>query len=207
MEAQEWLQSAKQYETGLEILRNAKGESIVWRLLAKGKSFYNCQRLEQEILALVKPAEQDLTPKPPTFSPAEERVSAPANYPDALLPAYEQQRRLYAQVNHLHPLLDATYNLDRKKAFEIKLALQNAWQEIEEIWRILNYWQENQVVLPNKYQEQGLETILDKAQMLKRRNNLRTYLSKHQGNQKKALACQDWQRELNQLNKQLADVV
>lgn len=207
MEAQEWLQSAKQYDTGLEILRNAKGESIVWRLLAKGKSFYNCQRLEQEILALVQPAEQDPKQKSPTFSPAEERFSAPSNYPEALLPAYEQQRRLYAQVNHLHPLLDATYNLDRKKAFEIKLALQKAWQEIEEIWRILNYWKENQVVLPNKYQEQGLDPILDKAQMLKRRNNLRTYLSKHQGNPKKALACQDWQKELNQLDKQLADVV
>lgn len=207
MEAQEWLQSAKQYDTGLEILRNAKGESIVWRLLAKGKSFYNCQRLEQEILSLVQPMEQEPKPKSLAFSPVEERVSAPTLYPDALLPAYEQQRRLYAQVNHLHPLLDATYNLDRKKAFEIKLALQNAWQEIEEIWRILNYWEENQVVLPNKYQEQGLEPILDKAQMLKRRNNLRTYLSKHQGNPKKALACQDWQKELNQLDKQLADVV
>ena len=57
MEAQEWLQSAKHYDTGLEILRNVKGESLVWRLLAKGKSFYNCQRLEQEILALVKEEE------------------------------------------------------------------------------------------------------------------------------------------------------
>lgn len=203
----EWLQSAKQYETGLEILRNAKGESIVWRLLAKGKSFYNCQRLEQEILALVQPTEPEAEPETPTFSPAEDRVTAQNIYPDALLPAYQQHRRLYAQVNHLHPLLDATYNLDRKKAFEIKLALQNAWQEIEEIWRILNYWEENQVVLPNKYQEQGLDPILDKAQMLKRRNNLRTYLSKHQGNPKKALACQDWQNELNQLDNQLADVV
>lgn len=207
MEAQEWLQSAKHYDTGLEILRNAKGESFVWRLLAKGKSFYNCQRLEQEILDLVQPAVPKAEAETPIFSPKEVFARTPAIYPETLLPAYQQQRRLYAQVNHLHPLLDATYNLDRKKAYEIKLALQNAWQEIEEIWRLLNYWQENQVVLPNKYREQGLDPVLDKAQMLKRRNNLRTYLSKHQGNPKKALACQDWQKELDQLDKQLADVV
>lgn len=207
MEAQEWLQSTKHYDTGLDILRNAKGESLVWRLLAKGKSFYNCQRLEQEILALLKPVESKKEIKKAIVPISLKPVVECNSYPETLLPAYHQQRRLYAQVNHLHPLLDATYNLDRKKAFEIKLALQNAWSEIEEIWRILNYWEENQVVLPNKYQEQGLEPVLDKAQMLKRRNNLRTYLSKHQGNPKKALACQDWQRELNHLDKQLADVV
>ncbi len=207
MEAQEWLQSAKHYDTGLEILRNVKGESLVWRLLAKGKSFYNCQRLEQEILALVKPLKSKDEIKKEARLTSLNPVAESNSYPDTLLPAYQQQRRLYAQVNHLHPLLDATYNLDRKQAFEIKLALQNAWSEIEEIWRILNYWEENKVVLPNKYQEQGLEPVLEKAQMLKRRNNLRTYLSKHQGDPKKALACQDWQKELNQLDKQLADVV
>ena len=207
MEAKEWLQSNQDYEIGLEILKNAGASPIIWRLLAKSKSFYNCQRLEKEISALIIP------PKPKNTANALEEispkseVSSTINYPEALFLAYQRQRKLYAQVNHLHPLLDATFNLDRKKAFEIKVALQNAWQEIEEIWRLLKYWQENQVVLPNKYQSQGLEPELDKAQMLKRRNNLRTYLSKHQGNPKKALACQDWQKELNQLDKQLADVI
>lgn len=207
MEAKEWLQSEKDYQAGIDILREAKGRSLIWRLLSKNKTFYNTQRLEREIFELAKLGEEDESVCIRKHVVGPESNKEALKFTDSLLPAYQQQRRLYAQVNHLHPLLDATYNLDRKKAFEIKLALQNAWQEIEEIWRILNYWKENQVVLPNKYQEQGLEPLMDKTQMLKRRNNLRTYLSKHQGNPKKALACQDWQKELNQLDKQLADVV
>tara|TARA_R110002050_G_scaffold201841_1_gene336972 strand:- start:20028 stop:20651 length:624 start_codon:yes stop_codon:yes gene_type:complete len=204
MEAQQWLKSAKDYEIGLEILKNAKVSPLIWRLLAKGKSFYNCQRLEKEISALIIPQKPKNTANVVSKIPVKNVELGKVNYPKALFPAYQQQRKLYAQVNHLHPLLDATYNLDRKKAFDIKLALQNAWQEIEEIWRLLNYWQENQVVLPNKYQAQGLEPELDKAQMLKRRNNLRTYLSKHQGNPKKNLACQEWRQELSKLDKILA---
>ncbi len=204
MEAQQWLQSAKDYEIGLEILKNAKVSPLIWRLLAKGKSFYNCQRLEKEISALIIPQKPKNRANALSVIPIKSAEQNNINYPEALFPAYQQQRKLYAQINHLHPLLDATYNLDRKKAFDIKLALQNAWQEIEEIWRLLNYWQENQVVLPNKYQAQGLEPELDKAQMLKRRNNLRTYLSKHQDNPKKNLACQEWRQELSKLDKILA---
>ena len=204
MEAQQWLQSAKDYEIGLEILKNAGASPLIWRLLAKGKSFYNCQRLEKEISALIIPQKPKNRAKAVSQIPTKTLEQTNNNYPEALFPAYQQQRKLYAQVNHLHPLLDATYNLDRKKAFDIKLALQNAWQEIEEIWRLLNYWQENQVVLPNKYLAQGLEPELDKAQMLKRRNNLRTYLSKHQDNPKKNLASQEWRQELSKLDKILA---
>jgi len=207
MEAQEWLQSTKDYKIGLKIIKEAEVSRLIWRLLAKGTSFYNCQRLEKEISALLKPDILKNTANAVCLNGAQKKEKADTDYPEALFPAYQRQRKLYAQVNHLHPLLDATYNLDRKKAFDIKLALQNVWQEIEEIWRLLKYWHENQVVLPNKYQDQGLEPLLDKAQMLKRRNNLRTYLSKHQGNPKKAIACQDWQKELNELDKQLADVI
>jgi hypothetical protein len=204
MEAQEWLQSTRDYEIGLEILKEAEVSRLIWRLLSKGKSFYNCQRLEKEISGLVITSKPKNTANAVLKIPAKSAVPTNNNYPEALFPAHQQQRKLYAQVNHLHPLLDATYNLDRKKAFDIKLALQNAWQEIEEIWRLLNYWQENQVILPNKYISQGLEPELDKAQMLTRRNNLRTYLSKHQDNPKKNLACQKWRQELSKLDKILA---
>jgi hypothetical protein len=55
MEAREWLQSTQDYEIGLEILKEAEVSRLSWRLLAKGRSFYNCQRLEKEISALLEP--------------------------------------------------------------------------------------------------------------------------------------------------------
>jgi hypothetical protein len=140
MEAQEWLQSAKDYEIGLEILKEAEVSRLIWPLLSKGKSFYNCQRLEKKISAVISPQKPKNTANDVLKIPAKSVELGKVNYPEALFPAYQQQRKLYAQVNHLHPLLDASYNLDRKKAFDIKLALQNAWQEIEEILRLLKYW-------------------------------------------------------------------
>jgi hypothetical protein len=138
-------------------------------MLAKDKSFCNCPRLKKEISAIIIPQKPKNTANAVLKIPTKSVELGKVNYPEALFPAYQQQRKLYVQVNHLHPLLDASYNLDRKKAFDIKLVLRNAWQEIEEIWRLLKYWQENQVILPNKYISQGLEPELDKAQMLKRR--------------------------------------
>jgi hypothetical protein len=114
-------------------------------LLSKGKSFYNCQRLEKEISAVISPQKPKNTANAVLKIPAKSAVPTNNNYPEALFPAYQQQRKFYAQVNHLHPLLDASYNLDRKKAFDIKLALQNACQEIEEILRLLKYWHKNAV--------------------------------------------------------------
>jgi hypothetical protein len=114
-------------------------------LLSKGKSFYNCQRLEKEISAVISPQKPKNTANAVLKIPAKSAVPTNNNYPEALFPAYQQQRKLYAQVKHLHPLLDASYNLDRKKAFDIKLALRNVWQEIEEIWRLLKYWHKNAV--------------------------------------------------------------
>ncbi|MFT6443315.1 MAG: hypothetical protein ACJASM_002875 [Salibacteraceae bacterium] len=126
MEAQEWLQSTRDYEIGLEILKEAEVSRLIWRLLAKGKSFYNCQRLEKEISAIITPQKTKNTANAVLKIPAKSVELGKVNYPEALFPAYQQQRKLYAQVKHLHPLLDASYNLDRKKAFDIKLALQNA---------------------------------------------------------------------------------
>ena len=55
MEAQEWLQSNKDYKIGLEILKEAEVSRLIWLLFSKGTSFYNCQRLEKEISALLEP--------------------------------------------------------------------------------------------------------------------------------------------------------
>jgi len=145
MEVREWLQSTKDYKIGLEILKEAEVSRLIWSLLVKGKSFYNCQRLEKEISALLEPDIPKNTANALCFNISPKKEKANTDYPEALFPAYQRQRKLYAQVNHLHPLLDASYNIHCKNAFDVKLALQNAWQEIEEIWRLLTYWPKNAV--------------------------------------------------------------
>lgn len=211
MKVDEWLSSPKDYQAGLDILERANINSAILRMLQKGDSFYNRKRMEKEMQAIkernIKPPASNSKPKegkktkadPPNSEQWESSLPT-GTLPESLSRVMNALRENYAVVNHFHPLLDITYDLDRKKAFEIKLALQSAWEEIELCWRIINYWKANNEVLPSKYTKSTLTVdISDPAELIKRRNNLRSYISRHQHNPKKAVKVGEWQRELKRI--------
>lgn len=205
MKVEEWLSSSRDYQKGLDILERAKINSAIFRMLKKGESFYNCKRMAQEIQNL-KEAPLKIIKKPSEEKPVVPKqqqwdsIIPNEKLPNSLSKVVKALRDQYAMVNHFHPLLDATYNLDKKKAFKIKLALQDAWEEIELCWRIINYWKAHNEVLPSKYTKSSIAMeTLDPTDLIKRRNNLRTYISKHKENPRKAVKVGEWEKELQRI--------
>lgn len=212
MEIKEWISSSNgDYHVGLELLKQHKASKVVLSILSKGETVYNRIRLTKELKKL---AVKSTPPKQPKRKAT---PSAPVvwlsgklskiHYPSALHPAVDRIEKLYAFVNHYHPLLDSTYHADKGQCFAIATGILDAWHEIEEIWRLLNYYQENQVVLPNKYNPEDIRPPLDRAALMKRRSNLRTYISKHRYNKKRAIDVQEWRAELSEIEKKLGDVI
>jgi|GEM_PF-2535573 len=206
----QWLNSERDYGEGLELLKKAGVSNALYGILSKGPSFYNRTRLAKEL-------SNSLTKKPSNSKKASSSLAksldrnavksiepgSPANEtkhePLALAPYYKILKEQYSIVNHFHPLLDATYNLDRKRSFEIKLALQDAWNEIEGLYRIIHYYQEHGQILPNKYLGGENNLDLDPKSLIKRRNNLRSYISRHKDNPRKAVKVEAWRAELVKL--------
>tara|TARA_R110002096_G_scaffold129211_7_gene277922 strand:+ start:3837 stop:4466 length:630 start_codon:yes stop_codon:yes gene_type:complete len=199
MKAIDWLNSEKDYDTGIKVLEEAKSSSFILNLLKKGKSFYNCRLLEKEIKAI----SEKHKPKAKVKAPAPKVVQTDlttSEIPPQLATIKTELQKQYAIVNHLHPLMDAYYNTDRKKSFETKIAIQKAWKEIEELWRIINYYKANGVLLPSKYSKDAAPMEeKTKVELVKRRNNVRTYISKHRNNPKKIRQVADWEKELEDI--------
>ena len=208
MIAIDWLNSDREYQKGLEILKEAKASSIILKLLAKGKSFYNNRLLIKELEKLAEKDKPKPLPKYQTEKPLAPKISIASNdVPPEIVEIKKALQEQYAIVNHFHPLMDAYYNRDRKKSFEVKIAIQKAWEEIEELWRIVNYWKENKVLLPNKYsKDPAPQEELSKVDLLKRRNNIRTYISRHKDNPKKTLKIKEWNKELRDIELKIGSI-
>ena len=206
-----WLQSDRDYATGLNLLKQNGGRVALLNILAK-ETTYNRRRLARELLKIAEhapdsAADEKPQPKPALKPSAVKPTLKTTEYPEPLHPALERMQGLYQLVNHWHPLMDHFYNIDRKKAFDVKCKVQKTWQEIEEIWRILNYYKDHNVILPNKYNPDEKQLPYDRAQLMKRRNNLRTYISRDVRNPAKADKLHEWRKELDTIEKQLVDVV
>lgn len=216
MKVEEWLSSSRDYQKGIDILERAEINSAVLRMLKKGESFYNRKRMAEEIEQI-----SNYSSKPIPSQPAQRQESKPkesklidqwdseipsTRIPESLAKVVQALRDNYGVVNHYHPLLDATYNLNRKKAFGIKIALQDAWSEIELCWRIINYFKAHGEVLPSKYTKASMALeSLDPTDLVKRRNNLRTYISKHRDNPQKAVKVGEWEKELQRIEALIPD--
>ena len=208
MIAIDWLNSDKDYEKGLLLLQEAGTTEVIIKLLAKGKSYYNCRLMAKEVQ---KVADKN-KPKPKPKFETENLVAPKADLSSSLIPPEIPQikqalQEQYAIVNHFHPLMDAFYNVDRKKSFDVKISIQNAWKEIEELWRIVNYWKENKVLLPNKWtKDQAPQEELDKVGSMKSLYNLRSYISRHRNNPKKVLKLKQWKKELKDIELKIGSI-
>jgi len=210
MTIQQWLKSDRDYATGLQLLQQNGGRASLLQILAK-ETTYNRNRLVRE---LHKVAERgpDSPPAKPQAKPARTPSAVKpnlqtGNWPEELHPAVQRLQQLYQLVNHYHPQMDQLYNINRKQAFEVKCAVQDSWEEINEIWRILNYYRDHKVMLPNRYNPNEKHLPYDRARLMKRRNTLRTYLSRDKNNPAKADKVMEWQKELDLVQKKLQDVV
>lgn len=202
-----WLESDCDYSEGLALLKAQTPKSPILLVLQTGESTYNTLRLKRELEQLIQdwsskpepskavppPSPSPTIPQSPNYSGRHKPIG---HYPPQLHPAYERLMKLYAMVDILHPRLEVLWDTDRKKCAENVRSLVDAWDEIKGIYRILDYWTENKRVLPNDYEEHPNVLPTTAGDLLRRKNNLRTYISKHRKNPKKTIEVEEWKVEL-----------
>lgn len=202
-----WLENPTDYSVGLSLLIAQTPNAPILLVLQSGESTYNTIRLKRELEQLVqgrssKPETREAVPPPsppPTIFQAPNysgRHKPIGHYPPQLHPAYERLMKLYAMVDILHPRLEVLWGSDRKQCTENVRALVNAWDEIKGIYRILDYWTENKRVLPNDYEEHPNVLPVTMEDMIRRKMNLRSYISKHKKNPGKTIEVEEWKVEL-----------
>ncbi len=213
MNVLEWLNSArKPYDEGLQLYAKHGGKAVLISIFTKGgASTYNRGRLHKELVIIgERSAPEEIFSLDSTASnkgedsisplPAQWRKAQPREvYPVELHMAYDRLHELYALINHLHPQLDALWLTNQKDCFQAKNKLVQAWDEIDEIFTILHYYDDNKSILANKYQEISTDERFDYNYRLMRRNNLRTYISRSKDDPKKLDKLKDWAKEITKL--------
>ncbi|MDX5429145.1 MAG: hypothetical protein LPK79_13680 [Bacteroidota bacterium] len=198
--------SDPEYFQALDSLKATQPCHPLLRVFLMGPTTYNKGRILQELgkIDADPPSKSTSTPahtpsgkKPMGRKPRE-------FYHRDLHPAFDRQLELYNLVNHIHPQLELIWKYNHGECKDSVKTLIQAWDEIDAIYRLLDYWEENRVVLPNKYQPFFSPEITDRAQLIHRRNNLRSYISKNKKKPSKAEKVKQWREELQSIETRLA---
>jgi hypothetical protein len=193
--------SPEEYKTALEAFKKAKPGSVMIKVFEMGHTSFNIKQLQLELAKLPKPKaaslqSQDDQPSD-RVSVWGSRVRMPrAEYPQELWPVYDRQDDLYAQATFLHERLEHWWASDRQRVEQAVRVLVKTWDEIKAIYRVLDYWASNGVVLPHDFGRPSPTLPDDRAALVARRNNLRTYISRHRKNPAKTIEITEWKREL-----------
>jgi hypothetical protein len=207
-----WLAMPADYTLGLSLLKkHAPHKVVLLQVLGSGDTFYNRGRLLQELT--------DLSPTPTVLASHTQRA-APAStstlkkavdtpvkygrlkkedYPQQLWPAFTRQNELYKAVNHLHSQLELLHEIDQGRCTDACQAIVSHWREINAIYRVLDYWVENKVILSNKYQPKAEIEITDRAAMVRRINSLRVRISQNKKKVGKEPELAAWRKEIEEL--------
>lgn len=191
----------EEYQSKLDFLKSKSPKLPVFGILNSGPTAYNCIRLEKELAKIntVLPEERKSAENVKLIKKSNKKSHPKEFFPKELHAAWERKSSLYGFVNQSHSKLEWLWDKDQEKVSDLVHELTNAWSEIKSIYRLLDYWEENQVVLENKYSGESLNAITDKADLKQRMMNLRSYVSKNKKKPEKAIQVQKWKDEIAQI--------
>lgn len=194
---QSWLNNNSDYNEGQK-LYNVYGQNLALKkLFQRGKNVYSVKKLRKELIFIdsstTKIVYEEIKPKKIKAKLARLKIN---QYPKELHAAFEKQNELYSFLNYYHPQL---HKIKRPKRDKICLGIVNAAEEIDSIYRLLDYWKENRIVLDNKYQEKENVVITDKLELSKQIQRYRVQISKQKNNPKRQVDVVFWKKEIHKL--------
>lgn len=218
-ELQNWATNGKDYYKGVTIYQQLGYSMVLKKMFAKGPSKYNTAKLSSELEKLVNkhfaikaPVQKrtkivqkqnpSVIVSPPTLAP---RYTEPSfegvdfdKLPEQL--KYETMLRIkyFKEANAHHYRLDSLTDPGEIKQ-SIDLILSN-FEKVDAYWVRLDYWQKNGIVLPTDVDKSTIKEITDPIEMIKRRNNLRSNITK---GKKKVVVLKDTTKIAN-LNQKIA---
>lgn len=184
-----WLSSGRNHQKGIEILQARGASSTLIRILSHSVSDFTSKKLYEEIMKLEKPE--------PVKTQENPVISKPAEKPEYLIFQEKHKGDLYALMSTLHGKMKIakTPKTRRKFAGEI-LELE---QQINAIWKELDYWRDNGVLMPVERPNNNMTNL----EMAKRITNLENYIRRDKAKRNnKAVA--KWIQEKESLEQILA---
>lgn len=202
------------YEDGLRLYREFGSSSFLMKLFDKGETVYSRERLRQELTTL----SQEIIDNPQLLKkqpvPTSKKVEVPpmavyqrppvpadtSNYPEELQKKIALKGSLYKKACWLHSQLNfMATNDERKVAAEM---IVDHFKKIQEVWDEVDYYSEHKVLKSSiGYEFEKMSTY----ELIKRKNNLRTYISKHSGNEEKAAKLIEWNSQISMIDQIIAN--
>ncbi len=196
-----WLNRDDDYSIGLSFYLRLGKSDFLKNMLAKGESVYNRQRLRKELFAIVESLQQKKDPeKPKNVITDDEYTRLPKEGKEL----QAQWKAWYSEMNALrHQLMNPVTEKVRHESAVRILALD---QKVRNVWKQLDYWRAYGE-LPKSVE--GLESLksLPVIDLVKRKNNLATYISKFNKVEQKASQVVAWKSEALQIQQILDGII
>lgn len=229
----EWF-TDKDYDAGIAIYNNLGFSAVLKNLFKKGPNQYNTAKLEAELTKLnekhskisVDTVRTKIVQKqePITLHSSPNTPAHPTRYtvpkvndvifdklPNQLKYEWAIRIQLFRDANAHHYRLDSlTDPIEIKKS--VKFILDN-FEQIDQYWVRIDYYLDHGIVLPSETDKPEIKDISDPFEMLTRRANIRSYITKAR---KKVMVLKDtakiadtnqkiarWEIELADLDKKI----
>ncbi|MCO6501351.1 MAG: hypothetical protein J5I47_13380 [Vicingus serpentipes] len=226
-ELQQWFESGKDYETGVFLYHQLGYSLVLKKLFAKGPNNYTRPKLESELKKILAKNSEKKVVKPKIkkvvvqtkqsenrnnlskkqnndpvqrFSEPQVQGYVYEDLPDQLKYETQYRIRLFKEANAHHYRLDSLEDPIQIKA-SCKIILEN-FDKIQELWERLDYYLKYKIVLPETEKKTNVKDIskLDPFELIKKRNNLRSNLTK---NRKKLITLKETNK-INLINQKIA---
>lgn len=208
---EKWLTGSRDYNEGVVLYMQYGNNLNLKRVFSHGPNDYNIEKLAYE-LENIKHLGEPVVKKREVIDSGPPKHYAPPPPPDRSQyivtekpqkyhELHKEWRMFYKQASHLHQTMlgmDQHKN-DRGKAAERIIEIFE--KEISPRWEQLDYFEANGSFNEEPVKEAVQYTTI--PDMIKRRNNLRIYITKYQDKAGKQTQLELWRKEMEELNNRI----
>jgi hypothetical protein len=212
-----WLNGPRNYAEGLELFRKYSNNEVLKKALSFGENSWSKSKLATELHALISVPELPIITKkaelstPVQVNRAPEQGIAgqarndarPQNCSDlnsVIADLEKKWRKLYAEGSALN-LEKFREDVPQNERMEAAFRIQEIDEECKDIWTKLDHYKAHGF-LPEVAMKAPKVNVDDRAEMIKRRNTLRTYLTRYKNNPAK---LQTFTNELEEIERRLGN--
>jgi hypothetical protein len=216
-----WLHSDRDFKTGLQLyLMHGRSNSLKKVLQARGPSKKSIATLVYELGRIAKTKPETKPIKLAAIAPKKKKNSSiavekvPARYPDDVNQLVQKRIRLFSVAQALHFTLE---KVDPDKRRRDAMEILSIWDQIQALHLRIDYWERYKVLPPDPIEKKKKAiSDLDRAQLLERQMNLRTYVSRYKRLAQSARTAEtrfkhqhlldEYKIELDDITKKLNDI-
>lgn len=192
-----WLSGDQDYQQGCALHSNLSNNAFLKAIFAQGPTTFNRSKLRQELERIL--AEKPVEVKSKVITDQEY-----AELPEEGKAIQKEWKSWYAEMNSLRHQL--TNHMTENARHELALKILYLDSNIREAWKKIDYWR--------KYGEfpkiaDDIENLkaLPVLDLVKRKNNLATYISKFSNDTSKLEKIEAWKKEQLQIQSILDGVI